>query len=181
VLTRYEIANTPMSLELTHIDYNNNWQNYSPTGSLSNFFALNQDRKTNIYVFKVNHVFQVAGGLETSFKGKLVRDEDTAVATTAADDRETEDNGYAISVGNQLFSHLYGSLSYGQYTRDITLGSVKYENKKDISSLRFSYNLSGFEFGTIAQWIDGRGDPLQTGTQIDLGQYRLKAFAKVIF
>ena len=181
VLTRYTVANTPMSLELTRIDYNNNWQNYSPTGPLSNFFALNQDRTTNIYVFKLNHVWPVAGGLETGFKWKLVNDEDTAVATSAADDRETKDNGWSVSVGNQLFSHLYGSLSYGQYTRDITLGTAKYDNKKDIISLRFSYNLPGFEFGTIAQWIDGRGDPLQTGTRIDLEQYRLKAFAKVIF
>jgi hypothetical protein len=108
-------------------------------------------------------------------------DETAADVPTVADNRETVDNGVSVSVGKQLFSHLYGSLSYGRYTRDITLGAAKFENEKDIISLRFAYNLTGFELGTLFQWIDGRGDPQQTGTQIDLEQYRLKAFAKVIF
>jgi hypothetical protein len=47
--------------------------------------------------------------------------------------------------------------------------------------VRLAYNLTGFEFGTLAQWIDGRGDPLLSGTGIGVEQYRLKAFAKVIF
>ena len=191
VLLKYEAANTPMSLEATHLGYNQNWQNWGgkqavfdvinwagPTGP---GFKEDTDRKTNIFAFKVSHVFPLVGGLDTSFKWKRVKDEDTADATTAADNRVTKDNGYAVSVGNQLFNHLYGSLSYGKYTRDITLGSAKFDNNKNITSLRFSYNLTGFEFGTLVQWINGRGDPQQTGTQIDVEQYRLKAFAKVIF
>jgi hypothetical protein len=190
-LLKYEVANTPMSFEATRIDYNQNWQDWGgkqnvfdvinfggPTGP---GFKEDTERETDIFAFKVSHVFPVAGGLDTSFKWKGVRDEDTADATTAADDRETKDNGYAVSVGNQLFADLYGSLSYGRYTRDITLGTSSFDNDKDIFSVRFAYNLAGFEFGTLAQWIDGRGDPQQTGTQIDLEQYRLKAFAKVIF
>lgn len=177
----YEIANTPMSLEYTRVDYNNNWQGYSATGPLSNFFALNQDRKTDIMVFKVSHVFPVMGGLDTGFKWKRVADEDSGAAALATDNRETTDNGYSVSVGNQLFSHLYGSVSFGKYNRDIKLGAQAFDNKKDILSLRFTYNLAGFEVGSLAQWISGRGDPTQSGTQIDIRQYRLKAFAKVIF
>jgi len=191
VLLKYDVANTPMSIEATRIDYNQNWQNWGgeqnvfdvinfggPTGP---GFKEDTDRKTDILAFKVSHVFPVAGGLDTGFKWKQVRDEDSADVLTAADNRETVDNGFSVSVGKQLFSHLYGSLSYGRYTRDITLGAAKFENEKDIISLRFAYNLTGFELGTLAQWIDGRGDPQQTGTQIDVEQYRLKAFAKVIF
>ena len=126
-------------------------------------------------------MFPQAGGLDTSFKLKWVKDEDTANNTTGADDRETKDNGYSVTVGNQLFSHLYGSLSYGKYTRDITLGTSSFDSDKGIWSLRFAYNLAGFEFGTLVQRIDGRGDPQQTGTEVDVKQYRLKAFAKVIF
>ena len=191
LLLKYEVANTPMSLEWTRLDYNQNWQNWDGdqnvfdvinwAGATGPGFKEDTDRKTNIYVLKINHVFPVAGGLDTSFKWKGVTDEDNADATTAADDRETKDNGFAVMVGNQLFSHLYGSLSYGRYSRDVTLGATKYENDKDIISLRFAYNLAGFEFGTLAQWVDGRGDPQQTGTRIDVEQYRLKAFAKVIF
>ncbi len=190
-LLKYEVANTPMSFEATRLDYNQNWQNWGGkekvfhvidwAGATGPGFKEDTERKTNIFAFKVSHVYAVAGGLDTSFKWKRVKDEDTADATTAADNRETKDNGYAVSVGNQLFNHLYGSLSYGRYTRDITLGSAKFDNEKDIISLRFAYNLTGFEFGTLVQWIDGRGDPQQTGTQINLEQYRLKAFAKVIF
>jgi len=191
VLLKYDVANTPMSIEATRIDYNQNWQNWGgeqnvfdvinwagPTGP---GFKEDTDRTTDIFAFRVSHVFPVAGGLDTGFKWKQVRDEDSADVITVADDRETVDNGFAVSVGKQLFSHLYGSLSYGRYTRDITLGAAKFENEKDIISLRFAYNLTGFELGTLFQWIDGRGDPQQTGTQIDVEQYRLKAFAKVIF
>jgi hypothetical protein len=190
-LLKYTVVNTPMSLEVTSIDYNQNWQNWGgnqnvfdvinwagPTGP---GFKADTNRKTDIFVFKVSHVFPLAGGLETGFKWKVVNDKDTANATTAADDLETKDTGYSVSVGNQLFRDLYGSLSYGWYTRDITLGPASYDNKKDIISLRFAYNLTGFEFGTLVQWINGHGDPQQTGTEIAVEQFRLKAFAKVIF
>ena len=193
-LLKYEIVNTPMSFEATRIDYNQNWQNWGGQQTVFNVrnfgpldgptgpgFKEDTDRKTNIFVFKVNHVFPIVGGLDTGFKWKRVADEDTADATTAADDRETTDNGYSASVGNQLFGDLYGSLSYGRYARDITLGPSNFDNNKDIFSVRFAYNLTGFELGSLAQWIDGDGDPQQTGTTIGVKQYRLKAFAKVIF
>lgn len=190
-LLKYEVLNTPMSFEATRIDYNQNWQNWGGKQNVFNVidwagatgpgFKADTDRNTDIFVFKVGHVFPVIAGLDTSFKWKRVADEDTADATTAADDRETKDNGYAVSIGNQLFADLYGSVSYGRYTRDITLGTSSFDNDKDIFSLRFAYNLTGFEFGALAQWIDGDGDPQQTGTQIGVEQYRLKAFAKVIF
>jgi hypothetical protein len=170
MLLKYELAASPISLEYTHLDYNQNWQNWGgqqnvfdviswggPTGPN---FKQNTDRKTDIFVFKVNHVFQVFGGLDTSFKWK---------------------NGIVVSVGNQLFNDLYGSLSFGRYSRDITLGPNQYNNDKDIISLRFAYNLTGFELGMLAQWINGTGDPQQTGTQIGVEQYRMKAFTKVIF
>lgn len=191
LLLKYEMASTPMSLEWTRLDYNQNWQNWdgeqnvfdviSWAGSTGPGFKQDTDRTTSIYALKVNHVFPIAGGLDTSFKWKRVADEDNANASITTDDRETKDNGFAVLVGNQLFNDLYGSLSFGRYSRDVTLGATKYDNEKDIISLRFAYNLAGFEFGTLAQWIDGRGDPLQTGTRIDVEQYRLKAFAKVIF
>jgi outer membrane protein assembly factor BamA len=182
------VANTPMSLEYTKIDYNQNWQNWGgkqnvfdviswggPTGP---GFKANTDRSTDIIAFKAGHVFPVMGGLDTNFKWKYVRDEDKNDATTGADDRETKDNGFSVGVGNQLFSHLYASVSYGRYNRDIKLGAATFDNEKDIWSLRFNYNLPGFELGSIAQWIDGRGDPTQSGTQIDLRQYRLKVYVK---
>jgi len=191
VLLKYVVANTPMSLEATRIDYNQNWQNWGGkqnvfdvinwAGATGPGFKADTDRKTDVIVFKVNHVFPLAGGLDIGGKLKWVNDEDTANAASTADDRKTKDSGYSVSVGNQLFSHLYGSLSYGWYTRDITLGPANYDNKKDIISLRFAYNLTGFEFGTLVQWINGRGDPQQTGTEIAVEQFRIKAFAKVIF
>jgi len=191
LLAKYVVANTPMSLEATRIDYNQNWQNWGGeqnvfdvinwAGATGPGFKADTDRKTDIVVFKVNHVFPLAGGLDIGGKLKWVRDEDTANALATADDRETKDLGYSVSVGNQLFSHLYGSLAYGQYTRDITLGTAQYDNKKDIISLRFAYNLTGFEFGTLAQWIHGRGDPTQAGTEITVEQFRIKGFAKVLF
>jgi hypothetical protein len=196
VLLKYDVANTPMSFEATRLDYNQNWQNWGgeqivfnvidwagPTGPN---FKQDAERQTDILVFKVSHVFPLIGGLDTSFKWKRVNDEDTRtdIDPTVAyvlGTRETKDSGYSVSVGNQLFSHLYGSLSYGRYTRDITLGPAQYDNEKDIISLRFAYNLTGFEFGTLAQWIHGHGDPQQSGSEITVEQYRLKAFAKVIF
>jgi hypothetical protein len=191
LLLKYEVADTPMSLEATRLDYNQNWQNWDGKQNVFNViswggatgpnFKADTERKTNILVFKVGHVFPVIGGLDTNFKWKRVGDKDTASDATAADDTETKDNGMMVSAGNQLFNHLYGSLSYGTYTRKITVGTAKYDNDKDIVSLRFTYNLTGFELGTIAQWINGRGDPAQTGTEVALEQYRLKAFAKVIF
>jgi len=191
LLLKYELANSPMSLEYTHLDYNQNWQNWGgqqnvfdvinwagPTGPN---FKQNSDRKTDIFVFKVSHVYQVVGGLDTSFKWKQVIDKDKGDITITTDDMETKDNGFVVTVGNQLFNDLYGSLAFGRYFRDITLGGTKYKNDKDIVSLRFAYNLTGFELGVLAQWINGRGDPTLSGTQIDVEQYRMKAFTKVIF
>jgi hypothetical protein len=190
-LLKYEVANTPISFEATWIDYNQNWQNWGGEqavfdvinfgGATGPGFKEDTDRTTDIFVVKLSHVFPVFGGLDTGLKWKRVGDEDTADATTSADDRETTDNGYAVSVGNQLFADLYGSLGYGWYTRDISLGPSDFDNEKGIFSVRFAYNLTGLELGTLAQWINGRGDPQQTGTEMSLDQYRLKAFAKVIF
>jgi hypothetical protein len=186
LLAAYEFMNTPMTFEYTNLDYNYNWRNYSPTGPLSNFYKLNQDRKTSIYVFRASHVVQAFGGIELGFKWKMVDDKDNAaeIATAPAlviGTRETEDNGYSFAVGNQLFSHLYGQLSWGSYSRDIKFGPTNYDNDKDIWSLKFAYNLAGLEIGALAQWIDGRGDPTQSGTQIDFKQYRMKTFVKAIF
>lgn len=188
-LLKYEVLNTPMSFEATRIDYNQNWQDWGGQQSVFDVifwagptgpgFKEDTDRKTDILVLKVNHVFPILGGLDTGLKWKRVADEDTADATTSADDRETTDNGYAASVGNQLFGDLYGSLSYGRYGRDNTVGGTKFDANKDIFSVRLAYNLTGFEFGTLAQWIDG--DSQSGPTAIGVKQYRLKAFAKVIF
>jgi hypothetical protein len=190
-LLKYEIASTPMSLEGTYIDYNQNWQNWGGNQAVFNVidwagptgpgFKANTDRRTDIVVFKVGHVFPAMGGLDTNFKAKWVGDKDNNDITIATDDRETRDKGYSVSVGNQLFGHLYGSLGYGWYTRDITLGGAPFNNKKGIISLRFAYNLTGFELGSLAQWINGQGDPTQSGTEIAVEQFRVKAFAKVIF
>jgi hypothetical protein len=181
LLVGYEVAKTPLSLELTSIGYNYNWQNYSPTGPLSNFFALNNDRKTNIAVFKASHVLPVAGGLELGFKYKLVDDKNRGSLAVAADDRDTKDSGYTLSAGNQLFSDLYGSISFGSYNRKIVSGASTFDNKKDILSVRLSYNLAGFETGLLSQWVKGDGDPGETGTKSDIKQYRMKAFVKAIF
>lgn len=181
LLVNYEIADTPMSFEYTMIDYNNNWQGYNPSGPLSGWYALNQDRETKIAVFKASHTFRIAGGLDTAFKYKWVNDEDGRNTSVATDNTETEDSGYSITVGNQLHDHVYGSLSYGRYSRDITDSGVSYENDKDILSAKVSYSLGGFEMGLLAQWIDGEGDPGRTGTSTDVSQYRLKATAQVTF
>lgn len=183
-VVNYEVADTPMSLEITQLDYNTNWQNYDGDATAYSGYGStpqHQDRDTTIIVFKAGHVYDAAGGLDASLKIKLVDDEDKAEAITAADDRKTEDTGYSIGVGNQLTNDLYGNISFGSYTRDVTLGGTKYANEKNIFSLRFNYNLSGFESGMVAQWINGDGDPNQDGTKEDLEQYRLKVFAKVLF
>jgi hypothetical protein len=181
LLVNYEIAKLPMSLELTRIGYNYNWQNYSPTGPLSNYFALNNDRKTTIAAFKANYVLPVAGGIDLGFKYKLVDDKNSGQATNALDDRDTKDSGFTLSAGNQLFRDLFGSVSYGKYSRKITQPGGNVDNKKSILSGRLSYNLAGFETGVLIQKIDGTGDPLETNTQVDINQYRMKAFVKAIF
>jgi hypothetical protein len=181
VVGRYEAARTPMSLELTNIGYNSNWQGYSATGPLSNFFATNQDRNTNIAVFKANHVFSVAGGLDTAFKWKRVASTDKVNTSLATDDVEQTDDGYVFTVGNQLHNDLYGSVSYGKYNRDETVAGTSYGTDKDIISLRASYTQTGFEFGALAQWIKGSGFVDISKPSADFEQYRLKAFLKAIF
>jgi hypothetical protein len=194
VIANYEAADTPMSLEYTNVDYNTNWQNWGGDEDVFNVcqycmennpnkatYKANQDRATDIIVLKLNHVFDVMDGLDTQFKFKYVDDEDKASNTTSADDRTTTDTGIVIAAGNQLTDDLYGSISYGNYTRDVSVGSNDYDNDKDIFSVRFDYNLSGFQFGYLAQWIDGKGDLNEDGTKEDLAQYRMKAFAKVLF
>ncbi|MFZ5484407.1 MAG: hypothetical protein ACOZB0_09270 [Pseudomonadota bacterium] len=191
LLFGYEVADTPMSLELSRIDYNQNWQNWGGDQDIFNViswggptgpgFREDQDRKTDILVFKANHQFPVAGGLDLGFKYKWVKDKDKRDKTTSADNYEAEDSGFSVTVGNQLHNDLYGSISYGLYNRDISLGSDDYDNSKSIWSLRLSYNLSGFEAGLLTQYVDGDGDPTMSGTKIDFSQYRTKAFLKAIF
>lgn len=178
-LANYEIADTPMSLEFSRIGYNNNWQNYS--GPLANWYAVNQDRKTSIGVLKANHTFRLAGGLDTAFKYKWVKDTDGVSTSIGTDDVKTTDSGFSFTVGNQLHNHLYGSLSWGRYGRDIRDSGILYDNQKDILSAKFTYSLGGFEFGLLTQWIDGTGDPDRTGTRSDFRQYRLKATAQATF
>lgn len=181
VVGKFEAANTPMSLELTKIGYNNNWQNYSATGPLI-MYALNQDRSTNIYAFKLNHNFDVMGGLDANFKLKRVDDKDKVSAAVATDDREVLDNGITASVGNQLFGDLYGTLSYGRYIRDIKVGANSFDNSKSIYGVKLAYNLPGFEMGMLTQWIRGNGNPSETvGADVKIQQYRLKAYAQVVF
>jgi hypothetical protein len=178
---KLDVADTPMSLELTRVSYNNNWLNYDPNGPLSNFFALNQDRTTNIIAFKLNHNFQVMGGLDTNFKYKRVGDKDNAYLAIG-NSREVLDNGMTLSVGNQLASDLYGTISYGRYIRDITYIGNAYNNSKSIYSLKFAYNLPGFEVGMLTQWIQGNGNPTETlGGEVKIQQYRMKTYAQVNF
>lgn len=180
-VVNYEIAKTPLSLEVTRLNYNYNWQNYSATGPLSNYFGANNDRKTDIAVFKASRVLPVLGGLELTFKYKMVKDTNSFQAGNATDDRETKDSGWVLGAGNQLFGDLYGSVSYGDYKRDVTKSGGSIANKKNITSLRFSYNLAGLETGLLAQWVKGNGDPNETGSNVDINQYRMKAFLKAIF
>jgi hypothetical protein len=182
VLGKYDTANTPMSLELTRVSYNNNWQNYSATGPLYNVFAAYQDRKTNIVAFKLNHIFSVMGGVDTNFKYKRVDDKDNVDTSISTDDLKVLDSGITLSAGNQLFSQLYGTVSYGRYIRDITAGGVAFNNSKSIYSLKFAYNLPGFEVGMLTQWIQGNGNPTVTvGSQDKIHQYRMKTYAQVNF
>jgi hypothetical protein len=181
-LVKYDLAGSPMSVELSRVGYNNNWQNYSTTGPLFNVFPVNQNRSTSIFAFKLNHLFSVMGGLDTNIKFKRVDDKDKVSDATAADDRSVLDNGITLSAGNQLHSHLYGTASYGRYIRDIKVGSAPYDNSKSIYGVRFAYNLPGFEFGMLTQWIRGSGNPTETaGGQVKIQQYRLKAYAQVNF
>ncbi len=186
----YEYADTPMSLELTRVGYNTNWQNYDGKANIYDVghgqgtydvYQPNQDRSTNIAVLKVNHIFDTMGGLDTNFKYKMVDDKDDLSAATAADDLKVKDSGYSFSVGNQLLSQLYGTLTYGKYYRDITVGGVKYKNDKSIVGVRFAYNLPGFEVGVLSQWISGNADLGLTGIQSSISQYRMKAFAQANF
>lgn len=178
---KFEAANTPMSLELTKIGYNNNWQNYSATGPLI-MYAANQDRSTNIVAFKLNHNFDVMGGLDANLKLKRVSDKDYVSTAIETDDRGVLDNGLTASLGNQLFADLYGTLSYGRYIRDIRVGANSFNNSKSIYGVKFAYNLPGFELGMLTQWIRGNGNPTETvGASVKIQQYRMKAYAQVNF
>lgn len=174
---KLDVANTPMSLELTKIGYNNNWQNYSATGPLSNFFALNQDRDTNIIAFKLNHNVQVMGGVDISFKYKRVGDRDKGAAANPLDDIKVTDNGMTIGAGNQLANDLYGTISYGRYIRAYASPVGDASDTKNIYSLKFAYNLPGFEVGMLTQWIQGYAGSAPTKIQ----QYRMKTYAQVNF
>lgn len=178
---KLDVASTPMSLELTRVGYNNNWQNYSATGPLYNVFSVNQDRTTNIIAFKLNHNFQVMGGVDTNFKYKRVGDKDKDYLVIG-DSREVLDNGMTLSAGNQLTNDLYGTISYGRYIRDITYVGNKFNNSKSIYSLKFAYNLPGFEVGMLTQWIQGNGNPTEAlGGSVKIQQYRMKTYAQVNF
>ncbi|MDD2928563.1 MAG: hypothetical protein PHY50_01920, partial [Sideroxydans sp.] len=179
---KFDVADTPMSLEVTRVGYNNNWQNYATTGPLYNVFPVNQDRTTNIFVYKLNHNFDQFGGIDANLKFKRVDDKDTVSSTTAADDRAVLDNGISASLGNQLASDLYGTVSVGGYHRRVTVGANSFLNKKAILGVKFSYNLPGFEMGLLSQWIKGTGNPTETvGANVSVRQYRMKAFAQVNF
>lgn len=179
VLVNYEVAKIPMSLELTRIGYNYNRE--TVTSALANFFAASNDRRTNIGVFKIGYVVPAMGGIELGAKVKRVLDKNNFSLASAADDRETRDSGYTLSAGNQLFGDLYGTVSYGRYTRDIRTAALSIDNEKSITGIRLAYNLAGFETGLLSQWISGDGDPGETGVRSSIKQYRLKAFVKAIF
>lgn len=179
LVANYDAYSVPMRAEFTRITYGNNWQNY--TGPLSHFYAASQDRKTNIFTYKASHTFKAAGGLDASFKFKWVNDKDKVSDATSADDAEQKDRSYAFTVGNQLHNDIHGSFGFGHYRRDINIGGVNYDNKKNIYSLKFSYSLAGLEAGLLAQWIHGRGDPLRSGTPVDIQQYRMKATLQSVF
>lgn len=182
MMGKFDVADTPMSLELTRVSYNNNWQGYAATGPLYNVFPANQDRRTSIVAFKLNHVFSPLGGLDANLKVKRVADKDYVSTAVDTDDRGVLDNGLTLSLGNQLFADLYGTLSYGRYIRDIKVGATEYNNSKSIYGVRFAYNLPGFEFGMLTQWIHGNGNPTETAAgQVKIKQYRMKAYAQVNF
>lgn len=187
----YEAADTPMSMELTRVGYNTNWQNYGGEANIYDVghgqgtydvYKPNQDRTTDIVAFKLNHIFPFMGGLDTNLKLKRVADKDKADLTDPTDDRRVFDNGLTLSAGNQLFSHLYGTLSYGRYIRHIAANTIEVKNTKSIYGVRFAYNLPGFEVGILTQWILGSGNPAEApGGQVRIQQYRMKAFAQVNF
>ncbi len=183
LLGKYDYSNTPMSLEYTNVSYNNNWQGYSATGPLSNFFALNQDRKTNIFAFKLNRNLPVMGGLDANLKFKLVDDKDGVDTSIATDDRAVKDSGLSASLGKQLTADLHGMLTFGHYTRKLTVGAAADDNSKNIYGVKFAYNLPGFELGLLAQTIRGTGNPTGTvgAAAVDINQYRMKTFAQVNF
>jgi hypothetical protein len=122
------------------------------------------------------------GGLDTNFKLKKVDDRDKGNVAIATDDRAVNDTGATASVGNQLSNDLYGTLSYGRYIRDINAGANIFNNSKSIYSLKVAYNLPGYEFGMLTQWIQGHGNPTETmGADTKVQQYRLKAYSQVNF
>lgn len=194
IVADYTFADTPMSFEYSRIGYNNDRQNY--TGPMADLYAggleyfahrgglgwdggANQDRRTSIAVFKASHTF--AGGIEGAFKAKWVRDTDKFASNTSVDDRDTNDTGYIFSAGKQLYNDLYGKLAYGHYTRDITVGATNFDNVKNILTLDLTYTLPGMTTGLLTQWITGRGDPSESGTQVDVKQYRLKGYLSTVF
>ena len=63
-LANYEIAKIPMSLELTRVNYNYNWQATADRSAFVELLNLNNDRCTNIAVFNPNMRVPVAGGIE---------------------------------------------------------------------------------------------------------------------
>jgi hypothetical protein len=190
VVANYEIAKIPLGFEYTRLDYNYNGSRAADS-ALSNFFRLDNDRKTTILVAKAGYVVPVAGGIELGAKYKLVDDKNGFSAATANDDLQTKDTGYTLSAGNQLFRDLYGQISYGHYARKYTLTNIgNLDNKKNIWSVKLAYNLAGFETGLLAQQIRGDVtlnaiDPTFGGTipvaAGDVKQYRMKAFVKAIF
>ena len=180
----YDPANTPMSLELTRVGFNTNWQNYGGNASIYDVghgqgtydvYRPDQDRATNIMAFKLNHNFAVMGGLDTNFKLKRVDNRDNVNTTTSADDIKALDNSMTLSAGNQLHNHLYGTLSYGRYIRKNTVSGADADITKSIYGVRFAYNLPGFDVGMLAQWIYGYDGP------VNFRQYRLKTYAQVNF
>lgn len=182
VVGKADMADLPMSLELTGLGYNNSWQNYPATGPLYNVFPAYGDRTTGIAVYKISHIVDVLGGLDVRLKLKGVWDKDKMNDLITTDDRNVYDKGTTLSVGNQLNDQLYGTLSVGRYLRDISVGGVPFNNNKNIYSLKFAYNLPGFEAGMLTQWIRGHGNPTETpGGDTNIKQYRLKTYMQVNF
>lgn len=180
----YDPASTPMSLELTSVGFNTNWQNYNGKANIYDVghgqgtydvYRPDQDRATNIMAFKLNHNFAVMGGLDTNFKLKRVDNRDNVNTTTSADDIKALDNSMTLSAGNQLHNHLYGTLSYGRYIRKNTVSGADADITKSIYGVRFAYNLPGFDVGMLAQWIYGYDGP------VNFRQYRMKTYAQVNF
>jgi hypothetical protein len=84
VVANYELAKVPLAFEYTRLDYDYNQQGAAPTSALSNFFRLDNDRKTNIFVARASYVVPVAGGIELGAKYKLVDDKNGSATCTAA-------------------------------------------------------------------------------------------------